>query len=175
MSFNYAFTAKNGKQVRLRPAQASDALDIITSVKEIVDAGEYLNKETPRSLEEEKAFILEIKKNNNMYSVIELDGRAIGICHLIKGELEMKKHTGNFRTWLSSEGQGLGISSEIMKYTIRWGSEHGLYKIWLTVFAGNEVAIKVYEKAGFVVEGIQKGQANINGSLQDEIFMAYFL
>jgi RimJ/RimL family protein N-acetyltransferase len=175
LELSHTFTAKNGTAVTLRPAKESDAADIITSVEEIVKAGEYLQKEATRTLEEEVSFIKEMKEKGNMYTVVEIGGKAVGICRIVKGELEMKKHTGNFRTWISSEGQGLGISSEIMSYSINWGSKNGLFKIWLTVFAENEIAVKVYEKAGFVEEGRQKGQANINGSLQDELFMAYFL
>ncbi|MFC0188757.1 GNAT family N-acetyltransferase [Fictibacillus aquaticus] len=175
MQLHHSFTAKNGNIVTLRPAKEKDADDIITSVKEIVEAGEYLQKETARSLEEELSFINEMKEKGNMYTVVEVGGKAVGICRIVKSELEMKKHTGNFRTWISSDGQGLGISHEIMSYSINWASENGLYKIWLTVFAENEIAVKVYKKAGFIEEGRQKGQVKINGQLQDEILMAYFL
>jgi RimJ/RimL family protein N-acetyltransferase len=42
------------------------------------------------------------------------------------------------------------------------------------VFASNEVALKLYKKYGFVVEGVQREQAVLNGKFDDEIHMSYF-
>ncbi|MDN4073279.1 MULTISPECIES: GNAT family N-acetyltransferase [Fictibacillus] len=171
----YTFIAKNGEEITLRPVKLEDAHQIIDAVQEIVEAGEFLQKERPRTLDEEEAFIKDCQEKGNMYTAIEKQGTVIGIARILKGDLTMKKHTGMFRTWINSKGQGLGIGKEVMDYSIRWAKTNGLYKISLTVFSENKIAIRLYEKAGFVVEGIQKGQVKINEELQDEWWMAYFL
>jgi RimJ/RimL family protein N-acetyltransferase len=61
-----------------------------------------------------------------------------------------------------------------MEYTLKWCQSHNLHKLCLTVFASNEIAKGLYEKAGFVIEGVQKDQVYIDNSFDDEIFMAYF-
>ncbi|MCK6257143.1 GNAT family N-acetyltransferase [Fictibacillus sp. KIGAM418] len=171
----YTFNARNGEKITLRPVVMEDAGQIVDAVKEIVDAGEFLQKERPRTKSEEEDFISDCRMKGNMYTAIEKQGTVIGIARIIKGELTMKKHTGMFRTWINSKGQGLGIGKEVMDYSIQWGKENGLYKIWLTVFSENKIAIRLYEKAGFTVEGVQKGQVIINQELQDEWYMACFL
>lgn len=171
----YTFTAKNGENITLRPVVIEDAEQIIQAVKEIVEAGAFLQKERPRTLEEEVAFIQECKERENMYTAIVKQDKVIGIARILKGELQMKQHIGLFRTWINSEGQGLGIGKEVMEYSISWAKNHGLYKICLTVFSENQIAIKLYEKAGFIVEGVQKGQVIIKGKMQDEWHMAFFL
>jgi RimJ/RimL family protein N-acetyltransferase len=168
------FTAKDGTHVTLRPAVTKDAKDITRSVQSIIESGEFIQKENPRSLEEEHAFIRQMDEDGNMYTAVEISGRVVGIARVIRGELEMKQHTGVFRIWLSKDGQGKGVGTKIMEYTLNWGKEAGIHKLWLTVFSGNEPAYKLYERFGFVTEGIQKNQACIHGAFQDEIYMAYF-
>jgi RimJ/RimL family protein N-acetyltransferase len=170
----FSFEAKNGETIILRPVDENDAQDIIKHVETIVKAGRYLQKEEPRTLEEEIKFILETRLKGNMYTAVERKGKVVGIARVLKGELEMKKHTGIFRTWIHPDSQGLGIGKQVMNYTLRWGRTNNLHKLWLTVFSGNEKAVLVYEKSGFLIEGRQKNQAIIDGKFEDEVFMAYF-
>jgi RimJ/RimL family protein N-acetyltransferase len=156
----FSFRLKNGETIFLRPVEEKDADDIIKHVATIVKAGRYIQKEEPRTLEEEIQFIQETKKEENMYIAVERDRKVVGIARVLKGELQMKKHTGIFRTWIHPDSQGLGIGKQVMNYTLRWGQANNLHKLWLTVFSGNEKAVLVYEKAGFITEGRQKKSGN---------------
>lgn len=167
-------TTKNGKVVYLRPATTDDAVQIVQAVEKIIQTGAYIQKESARTVDEEKAFINEMKKLDNMYVTVEMENEIVGIARVIRGELEMKRHTGLFRTWLIDSAQGNGIGSHIMSYTLDWCRMHNLHKLCLTVFASNDLAIKLYERYGFIHEGTQKEQVKINGKYDDEIFMAYF-
>ncbi|MFA9556034.1 N-acetyltransferase family protein [Evansella sp. AB-rgal1] len=166
--------AKDGSNVVLRPAETNDAFDIIKNVESIIQEGKYIQKEQIRTVEEEQIFIQQMMDQDHMYTAVEIDNEVIGIARLIRGELKMKRHTALFRTWLSKTGQGKGLGNAIMDYTINWGKIHNLHKICLTVFSSNKVAKKLYEKYGFITEGIQKEQVCIDGNFDDEIFMAYF-
>ncbi|MFC3884106.1 GNAT family N-acetyltransferase [Bacillus songklensis] len=168
------FEAKNGKMVTIRPAQERDAEQITTAVQEIIEAGQYIQKEEPGTIEEEKRFIRSVEKKENMYVVAEVDGEVVGIARVLRGDLQMKHHTGMFRTWLISKAQGMGIGKRFMDYTLNWCREQKLHKLCLTVFASNPIAYELYKKAGFHEEGVMKEQANLNGEYVDEIFMAIF-
>ncbi|KPB06610.1 GNAT family N-acetyltransferase [Bacillus sp. CHD6a] len=167
------FTAKDESSVILRPVEESDAGDIVTAVESIIAAGQYIQKDVPRTCEEEKLFIRDMKKKENMYIGVERNGKVIGIARVIRGEIQMKRHTGLFRTWLAEEAQGLGIGKKIMDYTDMWCEQH-IRKLSLTVFSSNQVAYHLYKKYGFHEEGNQKEQAFINGEYVDEIWMAKF-
>ncbi|GAE24825.1 acetyltransferase [Halalkalibacter wakoensis JCM 9140] len=171
---NRTFTAKDNSKIIIRPAHIQDADDILYSVASIINKGVYIQKERVRTKLEEQNFIEEMKRNGHMYIVVEIDGAVRGIARVIRGELEMKRHTGLFRTWLHEDAQGKGIGKQIMDYTLTWCRRHQLHKLCLTVFASNEVAIHLYKKAGFIIEGKQKDQAYLNGTYEDELFMAYF-
>ncbi len=168
------FTAKTDETVILRPVQIEDAKQIIEAVEQIIQSGLYIQKEVPRTLDNEQNFIHKMIDLDNMYIVAEINQEIVGIARVIRGELEMKRHIGIFRTWLINTAQGKGIGSEIMKYTLKWCEIHQLHKLCLTVFASNDSAHKLYERYGFVQEGVQKEQVKINGLYDDEVFMAYF-
>ncbi|CAH0277363.1 MULTISPECIES: GNAT family N-acetyltransferase [Priestia] len=168
------FKAKDGREVTIRPAQASDAEHITTAVREIIEAGEFIQKDEPRTVEEEQDFIALVEKNNHMYVVAEVEGEVLGIARVLRGEIKMKRHTGLFRTWLISKAQGMGIGKQFMNYTLNWCKENHLHKLSLTVFASNKVAYELYKKVGFEQEGVMKEQAYFNNEYVDEIYMSIF-
>lgn len=168
------FESKDGREVTIRPAEGKDAVQITTAVKEIIDAGEFIQKDQPRTLEEEIEFINHVKQNGHMYVVAEVEGKVVGIARVLRGEIHMKRHTGLFRTWIVSQAQGMGIGKQFMEYTLNWCRRNELRKLCLTVFASNPVAFELYKKVGFKEEGIYKEQAYINGEYIDEIFMSLF-
>ncbi|MDR7072279.1 GNAT family N-acetyltransferase [Fictibacillus barbaricus] len=170
----YTFRSKSDEDIILRPVNESDAEEIIKSVETIIKEGKYIQKEEPRSLLEEITFIKQVNTLNHMYTAVERAGKVVGIARILRGQLEMKRHTGVFRTWIHPDSQGLGIAKELMNYTLRWGKANSLHKLWLTVFSGNEKAAYVYSKVGFVIEGRLKDQVKINGKYEDEIYMSYF-
>ncbi|MGM7701313.1 GNAT family N-acetyltransferase [Pseudalkalibacillus sp. Hm43] len=170
----YTFEAKDGSVVTIRPADIRDAEHIIQAAESIVKSRSFIQKEKTRTIEEERSFITDVKLSDNMYAVVEVDGNIVGIARVLRGELEMKRHCGVFRTWITEEAQGKGIGTKIMEYTLEWGKTEGLHKLWLTVFSNNPIASKLYERYGFVHEGTQKDQLCIKGEYEDEIYMAYF-
>jgi RimJ/RimL family protein N-acetyltransferase len=168
------FQAKDGSSIILRPVKKEDATSVVEAVQSIVSAGNFIQKENVRTIKQEEELITEMQTRKNLYTAILRNERIVGIVRVVRGDLDMKKHTGVFRTWLINEAQGLGIGHAIMKHTLAWGNESGLHKIWLTVFKSNEGAYHLYKKYGFVEEGVQKGQLCIDGVLDDEIYMGYF-
>ena len=52
--------------------------------------------------------------------------------------------------------------------------EHGLYRIDLSVWGSNKVAIKMYESCGFVIEGCEKKVRYIDGRWDDRLTLAVF-
>ncbi|MRX70936.1 GNAT family N-acetyltransferase [Bacillus lacus] len=168
------YTAKNGEPVILRPVQLKDAADVIQSARDIITSGKYIQKERPRTLQEEENFIRQARQFDHMYTGVEINGAVAGIARVLRGDLKMKQHTGMFRTWLDQPAQGKGIGKELMYYTLDWCRTHGLHKLSLTVFASNEIAYQLYKKTGFIEEGIFKNQVKIDGNFDDEIYMSYF-
>ncbi|MFJ4617995.1 GNAT family N-acetyltransferase [Streptomyces sp. NPDC088812] len=78
-----------------------------------------------------------------------------------------------FRTLIGPRGRGRGIGTEATRLVVGHGFERlGLHRIQLEVYGDNARARRVYEKAGFVVEGVRREAALRDGVWVDEVLMA---
>ena len=65
-----------------------------------------------------------------------------------------------------------GYGTEATKLVVRYGFDTlNLNRIFLTVFDHNPRAMRVYEKAGFVKEGVLRQDRYVNGAYRDAIVM----
>jgi diamine N-acetyltransferase len=68
---------------------------------------------------------------------------------------------------------GKGIGTEATRQMLRHGFlDLNLWRIYLSVLAGNAAAIRVYEKAGFRREGQAREAAFKNGRYEDTVLMS---
>lgn len=72
-----------------------------------------------------------------------------------------------------ADARGRGIGTAAAKLMLRYCfEEEGLHRIYLRALAGNEQAVRSYEKAGFVREGYLRDDVRIDGAYRDIIWMA---
>jgi len=68
--------------------------------------------------------------------------------------------------------RGRGVGSEAVGLLLRFAFDDlNLQRVQLHVFADNAAAIRVYEKAGFVREGVLRQAAHIGGKYVDVVLM----
>ncbi len=102
--------------------------------------------------------------------LLETDN-LIGSCQLhsissIHRNAELQIRLGE----VSSRGQGYG--TEAVELLLDFGfRDLNLHRIYLHVFSHNAAAIRVYEKSGFVREGLLRQTAYIDGEYRDVILM----
>ncbi|WP_345620265.1 GNAT family protein [Streptomyces ziwulingensis] len=77
-----------------------------------------------------------------------------------------------FRTLIGPGGRGRGLGTEATRLIVGHGFEQGgLHRIELEVYGHNHRALRAYEKAGFVVEGVRREAALREGRWVDEVVM----
>ncbi|AZK94147.1 GNAT family N-acetyltransferase [Streptomyces tsukubensis] len=82
-------------------------------------------------------------------------GRVVG--EVVLHEWDPANRNCRFRTLIGPEGRGRGLGTEATRMIVDHGFEHiGLHRIALSVFAFNPRARRVYEKVGFVAEGVER-------------------
>ena len=71
----------------------------------------------------------------------------------------------------SARGRGIGTAAAglMLEYCFR---EEKLHRVYLRAFASNARAIRSYEKAGFVREGLLRDDVCIEGEYRDIVWMA---
>lgn len=92
-----------------------------------------------------------LERSYSLALVAELDGRVVGFCVLTNICNE-----GNIDNVAVDEScRGLGIATALVAETITRGEAVGVLDFTLEVRVSNTPAIRVYEKLGFVSEGIR--------------------
>lgn len=77
-----------------------------------------------------------------------------------------------FRTLLGPGGRDRGVGTEATRLIIGHAFEQlGLHRVQLEVYGDNHRARRVYEKVGFVVEGVRREALARNGEWVDEVVM----
>ena len=104
------------------------------------------------------------------------NGKIIGMLDSWTDRRARVKHVTTFAMSVHPDRRRHGVGSALLKQFIRWVSENPhLKKIELHVHADNLPAIHLYEKTGFVKEGVRKHAIEYeDGRIIDDILMAYW-
>ncbi|MGW6905797.1 GNAT family N-acetyltransferase [Streptomyces sp. NPDC054940] len=78
-----------------------------------------------------------------------------------------------FRTLIGPRGRGRGLGTEATRLIVGHGFEQlGLHRVQLEAYGHNHRALRVYEKVGFVVEGVRREADLKDGRWADWVMMA---
>jgi RimJ/RimL family protein N-acetyltransferase len=169
-----------GTLVRLRPFAAEDvaAMAVILadpelrkltgSVHRAAGEGPPEDEERLRSWYSSRA---EVDGRLDLAVVDRSSGRIVG--EVVLNDWDSENNRCNFRTLIGPAGRDRGIGTEAIRLIVGHGFETlGLHRISLDVFAFNPRARRVYEKVGFVVEGVAREAFRWEDEWIDEIRMA---
>lgn len=89
-------------------------------------------------------------------------------------DLQWVVRSASFRVFIGDKASwDRGIGTECARLMLRYGFDKlNLHRIWLGVNAANERAVRAYEKAGFVREGLLRQEQFRNGVYYDVVRMA---
>lgn len=100
-----------------------------------------------------EGFLTFLLRENSMFLVVEEKEKILGYCGLL-----MVLDEGDItNVAVRRDRQKEGIGGFLMDSLIRLASEQGISVIHLEVRAGNQSAIRLYERCGFVRDGLRKG------------------
>lgn len=167
--------------VTIREAQPSDATQIIAYVNRLIEEPnsnlEMSPGEFTHTVEEEAGILAGFAAaENSIYLVAEAGGKIHGILICQGSKRKAIRHAVTLSMSVDQDWRGKGIGSQLMAHAISWAKGTGIVKrIELSAFANNTVAIHLYEKFGFVLEGIRRNAGFRNGQYQDGVIMALLL
>jgi RimJ/RimL family protein N-acetyltransferase len=103
--------------------------------------------------------------------VDRMSGRCVG--EVVLNDWDEGNRSCNFRTFLAAAGQDRGLGTEALRLIVGYGFEQlGIHRISLEVYAFNPRARRVYEKAGFVAEGVLRQSLRYGGEWIDATVMS---
>ena len=171
-----ARTARDGRRWTLRPGRPTDGRALARLFAEVRTEGRWLIT-TPGAISEpsEAFWISElIRAAEHLALVAEADGEVIGNVLVSVDRGVATEHIGVLSITIAEGWRDVGVGSELVSGAQRWARERGLRKLSLGVFPDNQRAIAVYEKRGFVREGVRRQQYRSGDLYRDEVLMAWF-
>ncbi|WP_399885169.1 GNAT family N-acetyltransferase [Streptomyces sp. BBFR51] len=98
-------------------------------------------------------------------------GEVLG--EVVLHDWEPEHRSCTFRTLVGARGRGRGMGTEAVRLIVGHGFEQlGLHRIQLDAYGYNHRALRVYEKVGFVREGVRREAEWRNGAWVDEVLMS---
>jgi RimJ/RimL family protein N-acetyltransferase len=171
---------KNDIEVTIRGATKEDAQNMIDFYNVVGGETDFLSfgaNEFKRDLQEYEEYITATSIEQNSIMLLALiDSEIISIATINSSQKERTKHVGTLGIVISKKYTGLGLGKVLMNDLIEWGKQNGVTKkISLVTNETNTVAIELYKKLGFEVEGLLKKDNFINGNFNNTIIMGLLL
>jgi RimJ/RimL family protein N-acetyltransferase len=178
---NFPLHKEYPMEVTIREAVPSDATQIIAYVNRLSEEPhsniEISPGEFNRTVEEEAGFLAEFAASaNSVFLVAESDGTIVGILNCKGSNRKAIRHAVTLGMSVDQDRRRQGIGSQLMARAIAWAKSTGTVKrIELAAFARNEIAIHLYEKFGFEIEGRRRKAGFRDGEYLDGVIMALLL
>jgi RimJ/RimL family protein N-acetyltransferase len=170
-------TASDGRRWLLRPARPTDSRGLARLFADVRREGRWLVTPPSAVSQPSEAFFIGemIRGEEGLALVAEAGGETIGNVLVSIERNVVSSHVGTLSIVVAEGWRDVGIGSAMVRAAQEWAAGHGLLKVALAVFPDNERAIAVYERAGFVREGLRRRQyRGDDDQLRDELLMAWF-
>lgn len=157
--------------VRIRPARASDADALAATMSEPVVVWGTL--QLPFQRPERWSERLIGKQSGDLtFLVAEVDGLVVGAGALTVHPENRRAHSGVLGMHVATRAQGRGVGRKLLDALLADAERRELSRLELTVYPDNVRARRLYEKAGFVVEGRARCASYRDGTYVDDVMMA---
>lgn len=162
----------------IRPATPDDAEALIAHVHAItVEAADCLPMrpgEFHMTVEQERDFLAQVAASeNDLFLVAECDKKLVGEVNYAGGKRYATRHAATLGISVRGSYQRRGIGSAMLAEAIRKAkSTTCLRRVELLVYADNRSAIRLYERQGFLPEGIHRKAIRRGEELIDQVRMA---
>jgi len=167
---------KNGQTVLLREAVKEDAAELVNYLHKIGGESDFLTfgyGELSISVNDEEALLEDSRNAQNKIMILALVGdKIIGGLHFTGGARARTRHSGEFGVSVLKDYWDQGIGTAMVQALIQWAkASEAIRKLNLRVRSDNERAVRVYEKLGFIQEGLVTREFFISGQFYSSIHM----
>ena len=158
----------------IRPIHIDDTIGFHSALSAVAAEEVYLLTTKSPPIEKMEAFVRSNIDNQNAQYVASSHGEIIGWCDITPFSKQSMSHVGTLGMGVISKYRRKGIGSKLLKATMDHAWKQGLKRLELEVFSSNKIAIKMYEKHGYAIEGIKKNARYFNGQYEDIVIMAQY-
>ncbi len=156
----------------VRPMSVGDAVEFNRVVGVVARERRYLRFIDAPPLDGTIEFLRESIGAGNPHLAADVGGKLVGWCDVCRSSFEIEAHVGRLGIGLLPEWRGKGLGKALLDVTIAAAERLDFSRIELTVFSDNLRAIALYERHGFIREGIMHAAARFGNEYRDIVQMA---
>lgn len=160
---------------KIKSEDTKNFFQLMSKLDEETDYMLYLPHERKEDLPKLAQLIDNMQKDGLLLGAENEAGQLVGYLLAERTTLSKVRHSAYIVVGIQQEYQGKGIGTKLFSYLEEWAKANQLRRLELTVMVPNERAIHLYEKAGFVKEGIKKNSIFMDERFVDEYYMAKLL
>ena len=158
--------------MEIRKLIYTDAKDFYDCLKIIDSETDFMMFEPDERVWNEEKIIKNLKDENNLILGVVEDGKIVGFLSVNRGAFRRIKHTAYVVIGIQKNYCNKKIGTKLFQKLDEWAIQNEIIRLELTVECGNKLAIRLYEKSGFAIEGIKKKTMYVNGKYVDEYMMS---
>jgi RimJ/RimL family protein N-acetyltransferase len=142
------------------------ALDLVARERK------YLSFLEAPPLDQTRRFVLDRIVAGDPGFVAVVHGEVVGWCDISRHDRLIHAHRGSLGMGIVASHRGRGLGLRLINATLAQARKVGFARVELSVHADNARAIALYDKVGFVREGVQRDAIRIDGHYGDTFMMA---
>lgn len=154
----------------MRQARPSDAHAVAQLLRQAAQTGFAL-----QSAEEidEVEIARDLAEGLGLRIVTERGDQLSGYLTIVPGHTRVLSRTGDLQLIVDQQMRGKGIGAELMRHAIAWADGGALDRIEIFVRATNTRALSLYERFGFVQEGVLRRRIRRDAGVRiDDVILA---
>lgn len=155
----------------LKPKEAEAFWNMMNSLDYETEFMMYEPGERTKNLSRIESLIEDSLHGGDFLLVAEENQELAGYISAQRGGLKRIQHTANVVTGVRQKYRRRGIGTKFFEELDEWARENQVTRMELTVLCPNIIALRLYEKNGFVIEGIKRNSMLLHGELVDEYYM----
>ena len=172
------FTDRDGMRVEFRPCQSGDT-EMLWEMFSTLSDNSVSNLIPPFTIERICGWTsnIDYEKVLAIVALVKKESRQhiIGDASLIFNANEDSKHKAHLGIAVHDKYQNKGIGTALLKHLLNIAKMKNIKKVWLEVATNNNIAIHLYKKLGFQIEGKLIKERFIAGKYRAEYRMAILL
>ena len=173
------YMLKNGLTLTVREVKVSDVKDVLEYMTKVNTESKNLSREPEEwtmTEEDEESFLKRVESSSSEYMLTAWDKDVlVSVCGFHGSSLKRLNHRVNLGMSVLKKYYGMGIGSLLMELLVDGARDYGKKKVELEVRIDNLAAIHIYEKVGFIKEGIKRDAFYVDGKYVDLLLMAVHL
>lgn len=159
--------------ISLRPYDVTDASDVYSAVSEsVAEMSPWMPWcHTGYSVQEAINWIMEqdIRRERSMaheFAIVGPNAQYYGGCGV--NQISQEYRLANLGYWVRASAAGQGIATRAVQLLSQWAlSSTDLVRLEIVIATGNTASLRVAEKAGATLEGLQRARLQLNGKAHD--------